>query len=338
MSTTSNIQNLLVNVFRPAYTYDTVSNVYRPKLELSNVDTYFGNAVTVLRANVGDARSNVYVGIGSGNDPTVSIQACSNVTAVGYNAGNAISNVSNSVYLGFNAGAGAASAVRVIAIGENAIGNGTSNIYIGSATGSAGSNNTFIGHGIAPGVVNNQFRIGVGSNILIGGDFSNKWVGIGTSSPLSNNVGYSKFDVSGSALIQGNLGINVVPGGRTLDVNGNFRVSDSVTNIFDVSGGVASSSGGFVSTRSSIATSTGGGNSLGAIKRGHITVSAIDQTTSANRAFASIFAYTSTAATIVTSDFNGNASITISVGGNIELVDGVTGDTYDYTVTYFPLP
>jgi carbonic anhydrase/acetyltransferase-like protein (isoleucine patch superfamily) len=123
MSSTTGSQNLLVNVFRPVYRYEIPTGgsaaIFTPKLEISNIDTVTANSLTVFTASVGDSNGNVYVGSNAGNSYEFR-KLCSNVTALGFGAGNNISNVSNSVYIGFNAGAGAASATSVIAIGANA--------------------------------------------------------------------------------------------------------------------------------------------------------------------------------------------------------------------------
>ena len=187
MSSTSNSQNLLVNVFRPTYVYD-VEKGYVPKLVVSNVDSIVGTSGTFSNLNVGDALSNVYIGIDAGNSNTLAA-ACNStgVTAVGLNAGsnnsncddslflgnstgsntlnvdNSVyvgaltgsfnSNCTNSVYIGYNAANSLCNASNEVAIGTNTIAGGNSNIYIGTSTGSAGSSNIFIGPGIAPGVV-----------------------------------------------------------------------------------------------------------------------------------------------------------------------------------------
>ena len=96
---TTGVQNYLSNVFRPIVEYNTTSSNFIPKLELSNIDTYSGNIVSVFRADVGDSNNNVYVGSNAGNSIT-NLNACSNVSAFGYGAGNAISNDLNSVYGG----------------------------------------------------------------------------------------------------------------------------------------------------------------------------------------------------------------------------------------------
>jgi hypothetical protein len=229
MSSTTGVQNYLSNVFRPVYSYDPLTTLYTPKLELSNIDSYSGNTVSVKTIAIGDANNNVYVGSNAGNLFN-SLQGNSNVTAIGYAAGSNTSNVINSVYLGSNAGSGAIGANTVIGIGVNAGGAGTSNIFIGNDTKSTGSSNILLGHGIDLGPANNQFRIGLGSNITVAGNLSNKWIGIGgitAPTTLSN-----RFDVNGNSQFTGSVGINIAPGTRTLDVNGNFR-AQSAPSILD---------------------------------------------------------------------------------------------------------
>lgn len=235
MSSTTGVQNLLVNVFRPVYTYDPTTTLFTPKLELSNIDTYSGNTISIFRADIGDAGNNVYVGSNAGN-PFTTLRACSNVTAVGYGAGSNISNVSNSTYIGYYAGNGAQTASNVVAIGANANGNGVSNVYVGSGTGGVGVGNSnvflgagtvgsgsgsiLIGTGLTDASVSSVFKLG---STYLTGNISTKWLGVGSTSPIDSN---SKFDVSGNVYVYGQQGINRSPE-RTLDLNGNFRAADA---------------------------------------------------------------------------------------------------------------
>jgi len=234
MSSTSNVQNLLTNVFRPTFVYNTTTSNYQSKLELVNIDTLSANAITVYSANVGDAASNVYVGVGAGN--TYSFLASSSNTTdtfLGAGAGGLTSNVKNSVFLGYRAGYGVSNSSNSISIGANTLNGGNSNIYIGSSTGIAtGSNNIFIGPGVSNGgaSVSNTLLIGIGSNTLLRGDLASNRVGINTSA-LTAPSNYITLDVNGYTRIggstnNGNLGINTLPGTYTLDVNGDMRVSD----------------------------------------------------------------------------------------------------------------
>jgi hypothetical protein len=345
MSSTSGVQNFLVNVFRPVYRYEIPpggsTSLFTPKLELSNIDNYSGNTVTVFTASVGDGSNNCYVGKTAGNDYTT-IKACSNVTAVGVGAGSNISNVSNSTFLGFGAGAAAAGATSNVAIGTNTNGNGTSNVYVGAGTGSAGSSNVFLGAGvtgtgsgsilIGPGLsdasTNSLFKLGT---TYLTGNLSTKWLGLGTLAPFDSN---NKLDVSGNLYVFGQQGINRVPT-RTLDVNGDFRASDA-NGTLDFTNGVTSSSNGFASARGTIAVS-GGATTIGALKKGLVIVSAVDTASSDNRASRMVFAYTTSDVTDTGSNIaEGNTSITLS-SSNIQITDA-TNATYAWSITYFPLP
>lgn len=314
MSTTTNVQSLLVNVFRPVYTFDPTSQVFQPKLEISNVDTFIGNSVFVLRAQVSDSNRNVYVGAGAGNDPTVNTRGCANVTAVGYDAGRGISNVSNCVYLGFGAGNGAQGASSVIAIGANAIGNGTSNIYVGSNTGGEGSSNIYIGHGISPGAQSNTIQIGraLYANTL------NRWLGINTSTSLSLS---NAVDISGSLYVSEKMGVQRLFPSKSLEVNGQTL-----------------STGGFVSVQSNVEAISMQSTPIGTIQRGQMIVTAIDRADSNNYASRVLFAFNqsnalSSAATAFQSTF---VSIVTS-GSSIQISNTTSTSIYDYSIIYFPL-
>lgn len=332
MSSTTNIQNLLVNVFRPIYTYDTITSNFVPRLELSNVDIVSANSVSVFNMAIGDSGSNVYVGTNAGNVYS-NVRACSNVTALGYSAGNLISNVSNSVYLGFNAGAGAVGASNVVAIGANANGDGSGNIFIGAGTGRLGSNNVFIGTGINISNQSNQLRIGSGSNITLAGDLSTNWVGIGGT--LTPQDSLNKLDVSGNLYVLGNIGLNTTPGFRTLDVNGNFRANDGVGTL-QLSNGLTRSTNGYVSIQSNISAGVGS-TTIGTIRRGIIHVSAVDQGSSANRSAYIFFAWTTSNVSTLASNSNGDTDINTS-STNIQISNASSTKTYDYSITYMPLP
>jgi hypothetical protein len=240
MSSTSNVQNLLTNVFRPTFVYDTTNGVYQTKLELTNIDAVSANTVYGFTAAFGDASGNVYVGIGSGN-PYSSLAASSNSsnTFVGTNAGASTSNVKNGVFLGYRSGFGTSNSSNSISIGANTLNGGNSNIYIGCATGIAsGSNNIFLGPGISNGgtAVSNRLMIGSGSNTAIVGDLSSNRVGINLST-LPITTPNLTLDVNGFTRIgtnaNGGLGINMLPGNYALDVTGAQRIQDGVgTMIF----------------------------------------------------------------------------------------------------------
>ena len=175
-----------------------------------------------------------------------------------------------------------------------------------------------------------------------------KWLGIGT--PTSVDPGINALDVSGNLYILGNQGINMVPI-RTLDVNGDFRASDgngtldfnlgnitvsNATGTLTFASGVTTSTGGFASVQGTTPVS-GGVTTIGTLKKGIVFVSAVDSATSANRASRMLFAYTTSNAEDNGSNIAvGNTSITLSTS-NIQITDA-TNATYDWSITYFPLP
>jgi hypothetical protein len=333
---TSGVQNYLSNVFRPIYTFDTTASNFTPRLELSNVDTYSGNVVSVFRADVGDSASNVYVGSNSGNSFS-NTRDCEKITALGVGAANGISDDSNSIYIGWYAGSGGSNSQDVISIGtESGEGNGSSNIFLGTETGTIGASNILIGHFINLPSVSNQIRIGYRDQIPIAADLSKNWVGLGGILNPTDIV-YATTDISGSTRIQGNLGINIAPGTRTLDVNGNFRSQDASANLLEFADGFTRSTGGYVSIQRDIsvnATAT----TIGTLKKGNILISAVNQSNAADYASRLIFAYTTSNAVDIGSNVTaGDASITLSAS-DIQITDITNTTSYDYSITYFPLP
>jgi hypothetical protein len=140
---------------------------------------------------------------------------------------------SNNVFLGHSIDPSSSSAS--ISIGTNSGGNGSSNIFVGTNTGTSGTSNIFIGNDLSSTNVSNQIRIGTGNKIPIAADTNLNWVGLGgVLAPVNT---YDALDVSGNSYFLGNMGINIAPGDRTLDVNGNFRVQEGGTNLLDVTGG-----------------------------------------------------------------------------------------------------
>jgi hypothetical protein len=365
MSSTTGAQNLLVNVFRPVYRYEAPTGgttaVFIPKLEISNVDTVSANSLAVFTAAVGDSQFNVYVGSNAGNAYDF-LNACRNVTALGFGAASSISNVSNSVYLGFNAGTGASTASNVIAIGANALGNGSSNIYIGSSTGAAGSNNIFIGHGIAPGTTSNTLRVGR----LLYGDICSATLGVGMtpaynldvsgSSRISSRLGVGMapvsapiphgLDVSGYTYVFGGVGINADPADYTLNLNGNFVASEggqtlSFSSNFD---GIVDATAGYVSTRGSIVSAAiGSTTTIGVLRRGVVLVSAVDNSSPTSHFFSTMFYCTSVSGgntTAMTSNVQtGNISLVSTTGSsNIRISNATAVRTINWSITYFPVP
>jgi hypothetical protein len=338
MSTTG-IQNYLSNVFRPIYTYDTTSSNFVAKLQVSNIDNYSGNTISVFTAAVGDSNSNVYVGSNAGNPYNIT-RSVFNVTALGYGAASNISNDSNSIYVGWYAGSSGSNSANVISIGANSGGNGSSNIFIGTSTGTVGTSNVLIGHFIDPGSISNQIRIGYRNQIPIAADLSKNWVGLG--GVLSPTYAFNSFDVSGNSKLAGNVGINTDPGIRTLDVNGNFRAADTSTNVLDFSNGITRSFKGFNSDSSTIVIPYSGSSVIGTLRKGIIGLSVFDTSSSYNSRIIYVVELTGPTIAVLCSNVTGASppvfeyttsniivSNTVIAAGNV---------TYAWSITYFPSP
>ena len=349
MSSTSGIQNLLVNVFRPVYKYEIPTGgsnpIFIPKLEVSNIDTYTGNTISVFRADVGDANSNVYVGSNSGNPYNI-LKGCQYVSAFGFSAGSNISNVSNSVFVGYNAGANATSVSANVIIGASASGGGSSNVRIGasnSATTGTGSSNISIGASTSTSTYSNCILLGtgitatansqfvLGSNYLFG-NMSTQWLGLGKSTPVDPS--YGKLDISGNVFIDGQLGINMVPT-RTVDVDGDFRASDA-NGTLDFTLGVTKSTNGFASVQGTT-TVSGGATTIGVLKKGTVLVSTVSTTNSSKHAARHMLAYTTSNVDDLASNVSGGSVSITTSSSNIQITDASNG-TYDWVITYFPLP
>jgi hypothetical protein len=312
MSSTTGVQNLLVNVFRPYYVYE--GSLFTPKIEMSNIDTYTGNSIAVSSFSFGDSNQNVYVGPNAGNSATDPKNSFSNV-ALGYAAGGGVSNTTNSIFLGYETGINAVGASNITAIGANTdvgpsstnsvfIGNdmdasGTSNVFLGSGIVGRGTNNVFVGAGITTGTTStsNQFR--VGSNYLYG-DLSNRWLGVGTPTQSASTV---NMDVSG----------------------------------------VLQATGGFSSTRGTIVDAgAGSSTTIATLKKGVILVSAQDASTTDHYQTIQVFCPDPTTGATTTAMTNvvqaGEVSILFPSTSNIEISNATTIRNIAWSVTYFPLP
>ena len=240
MSSTTNVQNLLTNVFRPTFVF--ANGVYQTKLELTNIDSVSANTVYGFNGSFGDASGNVYIGVEAGNPYTLlATSANSNNTFVGKQAGQSTTGLVNSVLIGYRAGAtSTTTSSNSVSIGATSKSAGNSNVFIGYAAGtSTGSNNIFIGPGVTNGgsAASNKLLIGSGASAaLMVGDLTNNRLGINLSS-LSTTTPSLALDVNGYTRIgtnaNGGLGINMVPGSYALDVTGAQRIQDGVgTMIF----------------------------------------------------------------------------------------------------------
>ena len=347
MSSTSNVQNLLTNVFRPTFVFDTTNGVYQTKLELTNVDSVSANIVYGFTAAFGDASGNLYVGISAGNAYSIlesSLNTCN--TFIGVFAGANSSSVKNGVFLGYRAGYSCQASSNSISIGANTINGGNSNIYIGCATGIAsGSNNIFLGPGISNGgtAVSNRLMIGSGSNTAIVGDLSSNRVGINLST-LPMTTPNLTLDVNGFTRIgtnaNGGLGINMLPGNYALDVTGAQRIQDGVGTL-TFSNGIQTSTGGFSCINGTTGPIAAGFTlNIGLWKKGLVMIYAQD--TSNGFSFTSQFSmvrFSSNFYTIdVMSSINSNATI-FQNNNNIVLSNtGFSTRSYTYSITYFPSP
>jgi hypothetical protein len=358
MSSTSNVQNLLSNVFRPTFVYDTINSNYQSKLELINIDTVSANTITAFAANVRDSSSNAYIGGGAGN-PNSALATSSNVnnTFVGTNAGAGSQNVSNGVLIGYLA-ASPGGGIGSISIGADTINGGNSNIYIGYGTGiSAGNNNIFIGPGIVPASnTSNTLIIGNGGTPTIIGDLVGHRVGINMSN-LPVTTPSLSLDVDGYMRIQnGGLGINKLPGSYTLDVNGDMQVSDgygvltfthdvasnSVTTISNTSSypncnATLQVTGGFFSRRGSVAVSSGSPQTIGQWKIGTVLISVQSGVYYAARMYTCVEPGTPVIYAMTNAVEDATTTITAS-GNNIQITSSLAGpNTFTYVITYFPL-
>lgn len=361
MSSTTNIQNLLVNVFRPSYTYNTTSSNFVPTLELSNVDKVVANTLVGLTATIGDANSNVYIGLNAGNAYN-NLRSCFNNVALGVFAGNAISNVSNGIYIGYGAGQNAVGARNVIAIGTNAGGAGTSNIHLGNQTQSTGSNNVLIGNGISVSTGSNTLRIGRYPNIA--GDLSSGWVGFGgLTAPLWD---LAKVDISGYTSVFGGLGINNDPTEASLNINGNLQLEngDSRLNLdfvnsnartemrlsrYDAScnapqiivDGHMNAVSGFRSLTGTIDVPGTTDISIALLQKGSIIISAQDiSSTSANYASKYIYVPDPTGVTLPINLATGTSNVANIVysGPAIQIRNSALSNVqFQWSVTYFPI-
>ena len=346
MSSTSNVQNLLTNVFRPVFVYDTTNNVYQSKLELTNIDAVSANIVYTFAAAVGDAMGNVYVGINSGNpNSLLAIKANSNTTCIGKESGSGSTSNTESVFIGYRAGASAVSSSYTVSVGSSARSGGNSNVFIGYATGTnSGSNNIFIGPSVANGTgvtTNNTLLIASAYNgynpatptilPLIIGDLSGNRVGINLQSitPYTSDTRLvvNGFTRIGGTTNNGKLGINTTPETFDLDVNGTQRIQDGVGTL-TFSNGIQSSSGGYNSSNGTTGVST---TTTVPFKKGMFMLSATSNTT--RHGYIGVASSTS-AYTLVSEGSNNSSTLITANGSTLVVASGTVG----WNITYFPTP
>jgi hypothetical protein len=215
MSSTSNVQDLLVNVFRPTYRYQTGTG-FVPSLVISNVSEIIATKIKTSTLVVSDSNVNVYIGSNAGN---LASNTASNV-AIGYSAMGGALNSSNNVAVGTFALDGATSALSNVVIGDGAklTAAGASNVLIGPSVRLAGgSNNIIIGQDLSLAAQTSQLRIGS----LFFGDLSTNRIGLLTSVPAVD------VDISGLTRFQNKVGIQTSLPVYSLDVNGSIYTNTS---------------------------------------------------------------------------------------------------------------
>jgi hypothetical protein len=217
MSSTSNAQDLLVNVFRPTYRWDSNTG-FVPSLTISNVSEIITGSIKTDLLVVSDTGNNTYIGSNAG----LYASNTSYNVGLGYQAMGGAINSSNNVAVGYYALDGAKNSTSNVVLGSysgltNSNG-GVRNVLIGpNVTVGTGSGNILIGADISLASGTNRFQLGK----LLYGDLSSGYIGVNTDDPKS------AFDVSGTTLIRGKLGIQTVPNPKySLDVNGSIFAND----------------------------------------------------------------------------------------------------------------
>ena len=247
MSSTSNAQDLLVNVFRPTYRWDSNTG-FVPSLVISNVTEVITESVRTDRLAVSDSNLNTYIGSNAGANAT---GTASNV-ALGYSAMGGALNSSNNVAVGMFSLDGLSNSDCNVALGARTdiTGQGTQNVLIGpNVTMGTGNKNILIGVDISAGNVSNRFQLGT----LLYGDLSSGFLGVNTSAPTR------AFDVSGITVFRGKVGFQNDNPVYSLDVNGSIGVSErflgsngsETVPMYSFSSSNASNSGLYVPTDAS---------------------------------------------------------------------------------------
>lgn len=351
MSSTSNSQNLLVNVFRPAYVYSSTTG-FVPKLALSNVDVLAATSLQVSSFQLSDPAGNIYIGSNVGGPTNVSN---SNIVAIGVGAASNCSNTQGTIAIGLNSFANMSNSSNSVGIGANTSGGGISNVVLGANSGTAGQNMIVLGCGLTPASsVSNRMYVGSGSmsNITLTGDLSNRRLGINTTTPQAT------LDVSGDVYVRDWVGVGVDVPQAAVHVNGSVYattgfagqnggqgaptysfLSDPSAGIYrTATGGLGLASGGIVSN-----VGAGGTSTIGTLSVGMISIN-VQEETAVGSNYASLIVYASDAAggtapvNVSSNVQNGVANITFS-GSNIQISNSGAGTSnFKYSLTYFPLP
>jgi len=216
MSSTSNAQDLLVNVFRPTYHWDPASG-FTPSLVVSNVTELIAGSIKTDKLAVTDSNANTYIGSNAG--PLLNVTTTASNTAIGYNAMAGASSSSNNVSIGSSNFAGLANGNSNVGLGANTriTGSGQKNILIGAnLTLGTGSGNIVIGNDLSLGTISNTFRLGS----LLYGDLSQGYIGINTPTPQA------PLDISGIVLFRNKVGFQNPNPVYSLDVAGSIYASE----------------------------------------------------------------------------------------------------------------
>jgi hypothetical protein len=332
---------------------DVRSNVYvgigagNPYSNMVSSSNYY---TTFLGAGAGFGSSNV-----------------SNSVFLGYNAGQGSVNSTNTIAIGSNADGDGSNNIYIGAGAGMAGAAGTSNIFIGHGNTLTGVTKQFL---LGPLVDQpaNSLTNSLAPNYLLGGDFASNRLGINLSNPTYN------LDVNGYARIGtnsvGGLGINTNPLDFTFNVNGDMQVTDgygrlrlthdnngsatagysrmTLVGITNAGGsppavGIATlqvSDGYFSASGTTASMANAAGAIIGVLKKGIVLVSAQDTASAANYV-GQISMVTLNGGSYVMNAMSSNVA-NASLGGangNIVLVNsGGDGRTYNYSITYFPLP
>lgn len=183
--------------------------------------------------------SNIFNSILIGTANSVGLSNISNTISIGGNAGGG---GNWNTFMGTSNGIGAAGTSNLVLGANSGTGlTGSSNIILGagSGTGLTGSSNIILGTNIAPltTTMSNKFLLGSPSNTIAAGDFSNGIFVVGSTNTNAYKVGTTTpfiqtslfpitLDVYNYARFDRGIGIGCDPAAYTLDVNGQFRVTD----------------------------------------------------------------------------------------------------------------
>ena len=225
MSSTSNAQDLLVNVFRPTYKWDSNTG-FVPSLVVSNVTELIASRIQTSALVVSDTNNNTYIGDSAGINASNTL---SNV-GIGYSAMGGSLNSDCNVAIGTFALDGLANSDSNVAVGAGTdiTGTGVRNILLGTnvTLAGGGSNNILIGVDLSRTAISNTLQIGS----LLYGNLANGYIGINNPTPMS------ALDISGDVVFRNKVGIQKENPDYSLDVAGTLYVSSQVLT----GGGLAS--------------------------------------------------------------------------------------------------